>query len=111
MGEDGLFLSFQPEARSGEIWISGMVYPPEGLDYLVRAFEVAAADFDTTIAQKIVRMTSIASVSSERAEVVDAYAKKRKSLKAVVERLGRQYGDCYLDESRPGKFDLVMKVL
>lgn len=72
---------------------------------------MAAAEFKTTIAGKVVRMTSIASGSSANSEVVEAYDTQSTKLKAIVAALGRSYKDCFLDTRRPGRFDLVMKVL
>lgn len=111
VGDDRLFLRFDKASRGGELWISDLVYLPEARDQMLKAFDVAAAEFKTTIAGKVVRMTSIASGSSSNSEVVEAYDTQSTKLKAIVAALGRSYKDCFLDTSRPGRFDLVMKVL
>lgn len=110
VGNDRLFLRFDRGARRGEVWISDLSFQPEALDQMLRAFDVAAAEFSATIAEKVVRMTSIVAGSAKNDEVVEAYDKQREKLISVVTALGRRYDDCYLDTSRPGKFDLVMKV-
>ena len=108
--DDHLFLRFAKDSRGGEVWISDLTFQPEELSQMLRAFDVAAAEFKTTIAGKVVRMTSITPGSSDNEEVVEAFDRQRDKLRTVVAALGRSYDDCYLDTSRPGKFDLVMKV-
>lgn len=111
VGDDRLFLRFDKGARGSEVWISDLNFQPEELAQMLRAFDVAAAEFKTTIAEKVVRMTSIAPNSADHDQVVEAFDRQRGKLITVVAALGRRYDDCYLDTSRPGKFDLVMKVL
>ena len=111
VGNDHVFLRFDKGARKGEVWITDLHFGPETEQIIVNAFDVAAAKFNTSVAGRIIRMTSIAPQSENHDKVIIAFDRHREKLTTIVAALGRKYDDCYLDTSRPSKFDLVMKVL
>ncbi len=110
VGNDLLFLRFDKLAPRGEVWISDLNFLPRDLDVVVRAFEVAAYDFDLTIADRVVRMPGLATLNAPHSDVVAAYDEAKAKLSNIFESLGRQIDDCILDLGIGGKYDLVVSV-